>query len=306
MTLEEALVGATINAAASIDRAGHDRQPRTRQAARRGDRVGHAGRPDSRRRAGDPARRQARPRRSPDRLIGSGPCSRPDSIIADRWSDYDSSADMTVAQFSAALASPDPTPGGGTAAAIAGAMGTSLLVMVAGLAKSRNNTDDEKAALATARAALRADRGDAHRAGRRRCRGVRRGDGRLSACRRQPTMRRLRARRRSRRRCEARPRCRSRRCGRAPSDRSRARPWRDYGNRSAESDVGVAIGLLEGGGRRRGGQRADQPGAGLERRRRSRPPPRRDNGARLLSAGAPLRPSSRGRRRRLERPVALE
>jgi formiminotetrahydrofolate cyclodeaminase len=61
---------------------------------------------------------------------------------------------MTVAQLLAALASPDPTPGGGTAAAIAGAMGTSLLVMVTGLAKSKNNTDDEKAALATARAAL--------------------------------------------------------------------------------------------------------------------------------------------------------
>lgn len=61
---------------------------------------------------------------------------------------------MTVAQLLAALASPDPTPGGGTAAAIAGAMGASLLVMVSGLAKSRNNTDEEKAALATARAAI--------------------------------------------------------------------------------------------------------------------------------------------------------
>jgi methenyltetrahydrofolate cyclohydrolase len=61
---------------------------------------------------------------------------------------------MTVAQLLSALASPDPTPGGGTAAAIAGAMGTSLLVMVSGLAKSRNNTDDEKAALLDARAAL--------------------------------------------------------------------------------------------------------------------------------------------------------
>lgn len=59
-----------------------------------------------------------------------------------------------MAQLLAALASSDPTPGGGTAAAIAGAMGTSLLVMVAGLAKSRNNTDDEKTALASARAAL--------------------------------------------------------------------------------------------------------------------------------------------------------
>lgn len=61
---------------------------------------------------------------------------------------------MTVAQLLEALASPNPTPGGGTASAIAGAMGTALLVMVTGLAKSRNNTDDEKAALASARQAL--------------------------------------------------------------------------------------------------------------------------------------------------------
>ncbi len=63
-------------------------------------------------------------------------------------------ADLTVAQFLASLANPEPTPGGGTASAIAGAMGTSLLVMVTGLAKSNTSTDDEKAALATARAAL--------------------------------------------------------------------------------------------------------------------------------------------------------
>lgn len=62
--------------------------------------------------------------------------------------------DMTVAQFLDSLASPDPTPGGGTASAIAGAMGTSLLVMVTGLAKSNTNTDDEKATLASARQAL--------------------------------------------------------------------------------------------------------------------------------------------------------
>jgi formiminotetrahydrofolate cyclodeaminase len=61
---------------------------------------------------------------------------------------------MTVAQLLAALANSEPTPGGGTAAAIAGAMGTSLLIMVTGLAKSKSNTDDEKAALAGARAAL--------------------------------------------------------------------------------------------------------------------------------------------------------
>lgn len=63
-------------------------------------------------------------------------------------------ADMTVARFLEALASPDPTPGGGTASAVAGAMATALLVMVTGLAKSNTNTDEEKAALADARDAL--------------------------------------------------------------------------------------------------------------------------------------------------------
>jgi formiminotetrahydrofolate cyclodeaminase len=63
-------------------------------------------------------------------------------------------AEMTVAQFLEKLASPDPTPGGGTAAAMAGAMGTGLLVMVTGLAKSNTNSDAEKASLAAARQAL--------------------------------------------------------------------------------------------------------------------------------------------------------
>jgi formiminotetrahydrofolate cyclodeaminase len=63
-------------------------------------------------------------------------------------------SEMTVASVLDALASSHPTPGGGTAAAIAGAMGTSLLVMVSSLAKSRNNTDEEKAALAKAREAI--------------------------------------------------------------------------------------------------------------------------------------------------------
>lgn len=61
---------------------------------------------------------------------------------------------MTVSELLEALAAPDPTPGGGTAAAIAGAMGASLLTMVSGLAKSKTNTDDEKKALHAARLAL--------------------------------------------------------------------------------------------------------------------------------------------------------
>lgn len=63
-------------------------------------------------------------------------------------------ADLSVADFLDALASPEPTPGGGSAAAVAGAMAASLLMMVAGLTKSRGNTDEERAALATARAGV--------------------------------------------------------------------------------------------------------------------------------------------------------
>jgi formiminotetrahydrofolate cyclodeaminase len=61
---------------------------------------------------------------------------------------------FSVSEFLDALASPDPTPGGGTASAFAGAMGTSLLMMVSGLAKSRHNTDAERDALAKARDAI--------------------------------------------------------------------------------------------------------------------------------------------------------
>ena len=152
-------------------------------------------------------------------------------------------ADMTVAQLLAALASPDPTPGGGTAAAIAGAMGTSLLVMVSGLAKSKNNLDDEKAALAAARSALEpvtsrlielADADtrafndvmaayrlpkatDEEKAGRTRA---------IQAALRGATeipLETLRA------------------CAEALRH---ARPIADYGNQAAASDAGVAIGLL--------------------------------------------------------------
>jgi glutamate formiminotransferase/formiminotetrahydrofolate cyclodeaminase len=61
---------------------------------------------------------------------------------------------MSVSQFLAALASSDPTPGGGTAAAMAGAMGASLLMMVAGLPKTRTNDEAEHHALAAAHVAL--------------------------------------------------------------------------------------------------------------------------------------------------------
>lgn len=61
---------------------------------------------------------------------------------------------LSLHDFVQALASPQPTPGGGTAAAAAGAMGVGLLMMVAGLPRTRGNTDDERATLAAVRERL--------------------------------------------------------------------------------------------------------------------------------------------------------
>ena len=49
-----------------------------------------------------------------------------------------------------AFASSDPTPGGGSASALASATGASLLIMVAGLPKTRHGSDDDKQSLAAA------------------------------------------------------------------------------------------------------------------------------------------------------------
>ena len=54
-----------------------------------------------------------------------------------------------------AFASSEPLPGGGSAAALTGALGTSLLLMVAGLAKTRTGSPEETADLAAAAARLR-------------------------------------------------------------------------------------------------------------------------------------------------------
>jgi len=64
--------------------------------------------------------------------------------------------DGSVRRMLDALGSPDPTPGGGSASALASAAGASLLLMVARLPKTRNGSDDDRAALATASTALAA------------------------------------------------------------------------------------------------------------------------------------------------------
>jgi formiminotetrahydrofolate cyclodeaminase len=54
-----------------------------------------------------------------------------------------------------AFASSDPLPGGGSAAALTGALGASLLLMVAGMTKTRTGTPEETSDLAAAAARLR-------------------------------------------------------------------------------------------------------------------------------------------------------
>jgi formiminotetrahydrofolate cyclodeaminase len=62
--------------------------------------------------------------------------------------------DTTGRELLAAFSSTDPTPGGGSASALASAVGASLLIMVAGLPKTRTGSDDDRRALADASAAL--------------------------------------------------------------------------------------------------------------------------------------------------------
>jgi formiminotetrahydrofolate cyclodeaminase len=63
-------------------------------------------------------------------------------------------ADKTTRELLAAFASSDPTPGGGSASALASATGAALLIMVAALPRTRNGSADDREALDRTRAAL--------------------------------------------------------------------------------------------------------------------------------------------------------
>ena len=62
---------------------------------------------------------------------------------------------MAVEDLLDAFASSEPVPGGGSAAALAGAVGVSLLMMVAGLPKTRTGAPEEAADLSEASSRLR-------------------------------------------------------------------------------------------------------------------------------------------------------
>lgn len=63
-------------------------------------------------------------------------------------------AQQSLSEILDRIASPDPTPGGGSVSAMAGACGAALAEMVAGLPKTRQNSDEERAALGALKAPL--------------------------------------------------------------------------------------------------------------------------------------------------------
>lgn len=63
-------------------------------------------------------------------------------------------ADRSVRDLLTAFSSSDPTPGGGSASALASAVGAALLLMVAGLAKTRSGSGEDREALTAAAGAL--------------------------------------------------------------------------------------------------------------------------------------------------------
>src|SRR5262245_53289022 len=64
--------------------------------------------------------------------------------------------ERSVRDFLERVASPDPTPGGGSVAALTGALGASLLVMVAAMPKAKSDAAADRTALDEAAGRLEA------------------------------------------------------------------------------------------------------------------------------------------------------
>ncbi len=62
--------------------------------------------------------------------------------------------DRPLADLLSAFSDPTPTPGGGSASALAAALGLSLVAMVAQMGRTRAGSDEDRAALDQAKAAL--------------------------------------------------------------------------------------------------------------------------------------------------------
>jgi len=69
-------------------------------------------------------------------------------------------ASKTVQELLDAFSAPTPTPGGGSAAALAGAIAASLLAMVAAMPKTKSGTPEERAALDALQPTLRSLRAE--------------------------------------------------------------------------------------------------------------------------------------------------
>ena len=152
-----------------------------------------------------------------------------------------------LAELLDAFASNAAVPGGGSAAALAGAVGASLLIMVAGLPKTRHGTDEERAALAAAAARLKPLRdelaalidrdSEAYTSVHQRLSASeveRRGEGRAPQARSTP-------------RCAPPPRRRWRRCARASGRCAKPTAIATSGAAAAASDVAVAHRAAEDG-----------------------------------------------------------
>jgi formiminotetrahydrofolate cyclodeaminase len=153
--------------------------------------------------------------------------------------------DRTLRDLLAAFSAPDPTPGGGSASALAAAVGVSLLMMVAGLAKTRNGSDDDRAALATASSALASIRDELAAANRRR----RRRYDRVVAAYKLPRGRPTSSRRGSRpfRLPASRDGCSAIGDAAVGPRMRRGGTIAAHGHRAAASDVGTAMTLLRAG-----------------------------------------------------------